>query len=287
VKPYVEALITLIISLAVAGAVAWAGAQGGALAFDLPVLALCAAVAFVVNWVVFVPAFLAHTERFYDLTGTLTYLSVVGFALALSPPSPRGWLLAGLIAVWAVRLGTFLFRRVHQDGGDGRFDEMKHSAPRFFVAWTLQGLWVFLTASAALTAITAPDDGLGIVDAVGALIWLAGFTVEVVADRQKRAFKRDPANAGRFITTGLWGWSRHPNYFGEILLWVGAAVLASSALDGWRYASLISPVFVFVLLRYISGVPLLAARNDARWGDEPEYQAYKASTPVLIPRPPR
>ena len=100
-------------------------------------------------------------------------------------------------------------------------------------------------------------------------------------------FRADPANEGRFITTGLWAWSRHPNYFGEILLWAGIALIAFPVLQGAQLATLISPVFVFVLLTRISGVPLLESRGKKRWGDEPAYQEYKARTPVLWPRPPR
>jgi protein-S-isoprenylcysteine O-methyltransferase Ste14 len=115
----------------------------------------------------------------------------------------------------------------------------------------------------------------------------AGFLLEIVADRQKRRFKADPANAGKFISSGLWAWSRHPNYFGEILLWLGVAMVAAPVLSGWQLVSLISPVFVVLLLTRVSGIPLLEARSDKRWGSEPEYQSYKLNTPVLIPRPPK
>ena len=122
---------------------------------------------------------------------------------------------------------------------------------------------------------------------VGIVVWVAGFAIEAVADRQKSVFKRDPANAGRFITSGLWAWSRHPNYFGEITLWTGIAIIAVPILDGWRWVTLISPVFVFLLLTRVSGIPLLEARGKKRWGDEQAYQEYTLNTPVLIPRPPK
>jgi steroid 5-alpha reductase family enzyme len=115
-------------------------------------------------------------------------------------------------------------------------------------------------------------------------VWIVGFTVEVVSDRQKRRFRQDPANAGRFITTGLWAWSRHPNYFGEIVLWLGIALIALPALSGWQYVTLISPLFVYLLLSRVSGIPPLESRAEERWGNDPEFQAYKARTPVLFPR---
>jgi steroid 5-alpha reductase family enzyme len=155
------------------------------------------------------------------------------------------------------------------------------------MAWTLQGLWVFLTLAAALAAITSERSlPLGIVAWVGLAIWIAGFAIEATADAQKQAFRSDPANRGRFIRSGLWAWSRHPNYFGEITLWVGVALIALPILSGWQYLTLISPVFVYLLLTRVSGIPMLEARADERWGGDADYEDYKARTPVLFPRPP-
>jgi steroid 5-alpha reductase family enzyme len=147
---------------------------------------------------------------------------------------------------------------------------------------------VLLTAAAALAIITGTErEPLGWVAYLGMAIWLAGFLIEVVADAQKSAFKRDPANEGRFISSGLWAWSRHPNYFGEITLWVGVAVMAVPVLSGWRWVALISPIFVYLLITRVSGVPMLEKRADERWGDEAAYRAYKERTPELMLRPPR
>ena len=247
----------------------------------------CAALAFAVQWVAFVPAFVRQTERFYDLTGSLTYMGVTLFAVAASGATTvRALLLAMLVFVWAGRLGSFLFRRIHQEGSDARFDGIKPSAPRFFIAWTLQGLWVFLTLCAALAAITTLEPApLGVRDLAGVLIWALGFAIEVIADRQKSAHRK--AHPGHFVDSGLWAWSRHPNYFGEIVLWVGVAVIASSALRGWQWVTMISPVFVALLLTKVSGIPILEKRADDRWGGEPDYQRYKSQTPVLLLRPPK
>ncbi len=275
--------------LVIGAAIAWAGSQSGRTFAGLPIFALCGAFAFVLNWLVFIPSNAMQTEHYFDLTGSLTYLSVVLLALGLGGASdPRAWLVGTMVALWAARLGTFLFIRVKKDGSDTRFDDIKPDFPRFLMTWTLQGLWVFLTIACGLAAMTtAAPRPLGFVAFVGFALWAVGFSVEVLADAQKRAFRRDPANAGRFITTGLWAWSRHPNYFGEILLWVGVAVTALPVLQGWQFVTLISPVFVYLLLTRISGVPMLESAGKKRWGDDAEYQAYKARTPVLWPRPPR
>jgi steroid 5-alpha reductase family enzyme len=288
VKRTLASLLNLAVVLLVGAFVGWAGSQGGATLGEIPVFGLCAALAFGINWLAFVPAYLAQTEHYYDLTGTLTYLTllVVGLSLGAAGDA-RAWIIALLVAVWAVRLGSFLFQRIQRDGRDTRFDRIKPRFGAFLVAWSLQGLWVLLTLSCGLVAMTTANSvPLGPLAFLGIGVWLLGFGIEVVADRQKQAFRADPDNHDRFITTGLWSWSRHPNYFGEIMLWVGIALLALPTLAGWQYVTLVSPVFVLLLLTRISGVPMLESAARRRWGDDADYQAYLARTPVLVPRPP-
>jgi len=288
-KPVVEAIIAILIALLVAAAVAWAGSQGGVSIAGMPLFAVAAVVAFVIQWLVFVPSYRLQTEHWYDLTGSLTYLCIViGTLLLVGRFDLRSLVIVALVTIWAVRLGRFLYRRVQKAGSDSRFDEIKPSFTGFLMAWTLQGLWVFLTLAAALAAMTTlSPPAFGVLAVIGVLIWMIGFLIEAVADAQKQAFRRDPANAGRFIHSGLWAWSRHPNYLGEITLWTGIALIALPALSGWQLVTLISPLFVYVLIVYISGIPMLESRADERWGDDPAYRDYKARTPVLFPRPPR
>jgi steroid 5-alpha reductase family enzyme len=287
-KTDITTLVTLPIIVLLGLGVAWAGSQGGASVLGVPVFALSVGLAFLIQWLVFIPAYLLQNERFFDLTGSITYITVAAIAVLLGPGvDGRSILLLTLVVIWAARLGTFLFRRIHKAGKDARFDEIKPSFARFLLTWTLQGLWVTLTLSAALAAITATTrKGLGLFALIGFLVWGFGFAIEVTADAQKSRFRAHPENKGRFIHTGLWAWSRHPNYFGEIVLWIGVAVIALPILRGWQWVTLISPVFVAVLLTRISGVPILEKRADEKWGGQEDYETYKARTPVLIPRPP-
>jgi steroid 5-alpha reductase family enzyme len=282
-----NALIALPIIILIALGLAWAGSQGGASVFGVPLFALSVGLIFLIQWVAFIPAYLLQTEAFFDLTGSLTYLSVTVIAVLLSPVvDGRSILLLALVVIWAARLGTFLFRRIHQAGKDDRFDEIKPSFIRFLNAWTLQGLWVTFTLAAALAAITTTTrKELGLFALIGFLIWVFGFAIEVVADTQKSRFRANPENKGKFIHTGLWARSRHPNYFGEIVLWIGVAVIALPVLRGWQWVTLISPIFVFLLLTRVSGVPMLEKKADTKWGGQEDYEAYKERTPVLIPRP--
>jgi steroid 5-alpha reductase family enzyme len=284
-----RSLIGILAAVVIGALVAVAGSDGSNQVGSIAVFALCGFLAYAINWLAFIPSNAAKTEKYYDLTGSITYITVTVVAVLLSSGvDARAWIAAAMVIVWASRLGSFLYRRIRRDGRDGRFDEIKVDPLRFFMTWTIQGLWVLLTAAAALAIITTAErKDLGWVAYVGIAVWAAGFAIEVVADRQKSSFRRDPANSGRFINTGLWAWSRHPNYFGEITLWTGMAILAVPVLSGWQWVVLISPLFVTVLLTRVSGIPMLERRADERWGDEAEYREYKESTPVLVPRPPR
>jgi len=283
-----NALIAIPVVILVGAGVAWAGSQGGASVLGVPIYVLAVGLAFLIQWVGFAMAYALRTEKFFDLTGSITYISVTILAVLLSPViDDRSVLLLAPVLIWATRLGTFLFGRIQKAGKDERFDEIKTSFPRFLNTWTLQGLWVTFTAAAALVGITSTTrKGLGWLALIGFVIWFLGFAIELMADTQKSAFRADPANKGRFIDTGLWAWSRHPNYFGEIVLWIGVAIIALPVLRGWQFVALISPVFVTLLLTRVSGVPILERRADEKWGGQEDYEAYKKRTPVLIPRPP-
>jgi steroid 5-alpha reductase family enzyme len=281
-----NALITFPVLILIGLLVVLAGSQGGSTVGGIPVFALSVGLAYLIQWLAFIPAYLLQTEKFFDLTGSITYISVISIAIAFSPGADaRSILLFVIVVIWAVRLGTFLFRRIRKAGKDDRFDEIKPSFIRFLNVWTIQALWVTFTVAAALVAITTTSrkglDGFAI---LGFLVWVFGFTMEVVADSQKSGFSKNPENKGKFIQTGLWSRSRHPNYFGEIVLWVGVAVIALPVLQGWQWVALISPVFVTLLLTRVSGIPLLESKADKKWGGQGDYEDYKKRTPVLIPR---
>lgn len=283
VKPVIGIAVVMLVSLGIV----WAGNQGSISVTGFPLFALCAGIGFLLHWVVFIPSYLFQTEHYFDLVGSVSYISAVTLAAAFHPDlDSRGLLLCVLIAIWAARLGSFLFSRVKKAGLDRRFTEIKTRFFRFLFTWTLGGAWVFITMAAGLAAITSQNQQApGLFVWIGLSLWLCGFAIEVIADRQKTVFRKDPANAEKFITTGLWAYSRHPNYFGEILLWLGITIIAVPALAGWQWVSIISPIFVTLLLTRISGVPLLEASGRKRWGDDPAYQRYLATTPVLIPLP--
>ena len=243
--------------------------------------------AFLIQWVAYIPAYIFQTEKFYDLTGSLSYLTVIWFVFLssnnLSGLNIQNLIVVTLISIWAIRLGTFLFGRIHKDGEDKRFRTIKTSASQFFMTWTLQGMWVSICTMCAITAISS-SQGI-IANALfylGLAFFIVGFAIEIVSDHQKSAFRAVPENKEKFITSGLWSKSQHPNYFGEILLWSAIALLSISSLNGTQYLTLISPIFTYVLLVYISGVRMLDDMGDKKWGHLEEYKEYKTNTPTLF-----
>lgn len=285
-KTDLKSLLAFPLLILIGVLVALAGSQHGAMILGIPVFALTVGLAFVIQWLVFIPAYVYQTEKFFDLTGSITYISLTIFAFLGTPGTDlRSRLLLILVLVWAIRLGTFLYKRIKKVGKDDRFDEIKPSFIRFLNVWTIQALWVTFTAAAAWVAITSSaKKDFDIFAIVGLIIWVAGFAIEVAADSQKSRFNAIPENKGKFIRTGLWVRSRHPNYFGEIVLWVGIAVIAIPVLQGWQWIALISPIFVTLLLTRVSGIPLLEAKADTKWGGQEDYEEYKKRTPELIPR---
>ena len=280
-KPVIGILTILVVS----AIVAFAGSQGSVAISTIPLFAICASVGFILHWAVFIPSYLLQTEHYFDLTGALSYISTITLAAYLHPLLDlRGLIICVLISIWAVRLGSFLFMRIKRAGQDRRFIESKTRFWQFLYIWTMGGAWVFITMAAGLAAITSMTQRpLGIFAIAGVFLWLVGFSIEVVADRQKTKFRQLPENADHFISSGLWAYSRHPNYFGEILLWLGITVIALPTLVGWQYVTLISPIFVALLLIKVSGVRLLEADGKDRWGSDPNYQYYVNNTPVLVP----
>ena len=250
----------------------------------------CAVICIGIQWVAWIPASIGKTERFYDLTGGLTYITLVGFSLwagsQSEPVSSRELIISLLVVIWSLRLSSFLYLRIHRTGKDGRFDKLKTSSIRFLVPWTLQGLWVFLTMIVVIVINTQANSApaLGIWDGIGLSIWILGFSIEVIADNQKTVFNSEPNNQGKWIDCGLWSYSRHPNYLGEILLWTGIAFFGVSCFTGLEKIAWISPLFIYLLLTKISGTPILDRRALEKWGDDSEYQTYREKTPLLFPR---
>ena len=283
-----QSLLNIIFSL-----ISFLIGYGIALSTGLELIQKAIIIAYMIQWIAFIPAYIFQTEKFYDLTGSITYLTVVIYVSYLSYDASNNLnigsiILASCILIWTIRLGSFLFLRIHKAGEDKRFRQIKPSPTRFFMTWTLQGMWVSICSMCALTAI-ATRNGVTLNNLfyIGLLIFVVGFLFEIIADTQKSNFRKDAKNKDQFIQHGLWSYSRHPNYFGEISLWTGIAVMSFSSLSGAQYLTMISPVFTYLLLVYVSGVRLLEISGMEKWGHLESYQKYVRSTPSLFPTYPK
>lgn len=241
---------------------------------------------FAIQIIVFIPSFIFRTEHYYDLTGGITYISTVVIALILKN-SYQGidlisLLLGSMVIIWATRLSSFLFLRVKKSGEDVRFKKIKHSFSWFLMTFMLQGMWVFMCIFPALIVISSFNSEINNYAIVGSFVWLFGFLFEIVADNQKSNFNK--LNKGKFISTGLWSMTRHPNYFGEFILWLGITIASLGYIDHYKYIVLLTPIFVYLLLTRVSGVNLLEEIGEKRWGNSKEYQKYKEKTPLFFPK---
>jgi len=288
-KDNLKDLAAIVACILTAYFVANAATVEGAVLYGVPAILLCAGVSFIVHWVVAIPSLITSSEKYFDFTGMIATLLVIAtaiFALLSSGQqiSIRSTIVAIFVSIWTLRLGTFLYIRIVKSGEDKRFREIKKSLPKFLMTWTLSALWVFLTTVNAVTIIILNQQvTLDLFFMAGFAIWILGFTFEAVADKQKKSFSKILENKDKFITLGLWSISRHPNYFGEIVLWTGIAIMSLPLLSGWQFLTLVSPVFVYLLLTKISGLPFLEEKAEKKWGNDKGYLEYKNNTPILIP----
>ena len=274
-------IINLAISLGVIFAtVAFAGLSGSDLVIKTAWYIL------IIHWVAFVPALIFKTEKFYDLTGSICYAfaSIFVYYQTYGTIFSLSLLISMAVLIWTLRLGSFLLKRVLDAGEDKRFRTIKNSPTQFFMTFNLSALWVVICSLCALTAVSNGVLNVEPVFYLGLLTFIIGFSIEVIADNQKTAFRSIPENSNKFITTGLWSVSRHPNYFGEVVLWMGIAIMSLPYLEGLQYWTLISPIFSFTLIYFVSGVRMLEARANVKWGESAEYQKYVEKTPVFFPK---
>lgn len=240
---------------------------------------------FLIHLLIFVPSYYFQTEKFFDLTGTISYVSSVFFIFfktnTVDSINLGSLALSTFIIIWSLRLGTFLFLRIKKAGKDRRFNEIKKSFSWFFMTFSLSGMWVTICSICALTGI-ANGIIFSSTTIIGIIIFTIGFTIEIIADSQKTKFRAMDDNKDKFIAIGLWKYSRHPNYLGEIILWLGISLISFSSLEGLQYITLISPIFTYLLLVNVSGINLLEKSGEKKWGHLDSYKSYKENTPRLI-----
>ncbi|XP_021740621.1 uncharacterized protein LOC110706930 isoform X2 [Chenopodium quinoa] len=255
---------------------------------DSHFLAITAIITVCYQFVFFVVTALLKFDKVTDFAGSTNFIILAVLTIVIKASwNFRQVILTLLVVIWGLRLGLFLLMRILQWGEDHRFDEMRANLGKLAVFWIFQAVWVW-TVSLPVTIVNASDKDPSIraVDIIGWIMWSIGFSIEATADQQKLSFKNSPSNRGKWCNVGVWKYSRHPNYFGEIFLWWGIFISSIPVLVGAEWLVIIGPVFLTLLLLFVSGLPLLEASADKKFGSVEEYRQYKKVTSPLVPLPP-
>ena len=260
--------------------------------FDKYYLLSSASLVLLIQLVFFWAAYFLKTDKVTDLSYGLTFiaLSVIFyfFAQELSLSLKIVYI---LIVIWGVRLSLYLFVRILKMGEDSRFDERRNNLVALAAFWGLQACTIWILMLPFTVSVSIPAEihkaRWGLPESLGFLIWFVGFLIETIADQQKFVFKNNPKNKKKWMETGLWAFSQHPNYFGEILLWWGMFFMIAPMLYGFYWLLLVGPVFITILITKVSGIPLLQASANKKYGDDPSYQNYIRRTNLLIPGQPK
>ncbi len=249
-------------------------------------LVMALIVSLVINLSMFVVAFRLQSDKLTDISYAVTFATIAVWGFVLSDKTWFHVILLAMVFLWALRLGGFLLYRVIRSGKDSRFDGMREDFLKFGKFWFAQAVTVWVMMIPSVFAFGATPV-FSILQVVGVSIWLIGLLCETTADFQKMAFSQNPANKDKWIATGIWNYSRHPNYVGEIMIWLGLYVYVVTNFSPLQaIIGLMSPLFIIILLLFVSGIPILEKSADKRWGNKPAYRAYKKRTSILIPLPP-
>ncbi len=252
---------------------------------DMPLVFIFAFSILSLNSIFFIHSYFFKSDIFFDLVGSFSFLSIgIISLLLLSDIDANQILIFFLLVFWALRLGPFLFIRRLVAGNDERLSEYFESPVSLYFLWCMNSLWVFFTSLSIIVIFSSNiSNDFGLLQWLGLIIWVFGYIIEVTSDSQKNRFNK--TNKGKFINIGLWKYIRHPNYLGEIIIWFGIFVISLNYIESFpSMLSILSPIFVFILLRYLSGVPQLEKRGDQKWGDLKEYVKYKEKTGIIFPK---
>ncbi|MCP4336966.1 MAG: DUF1295 domain-containing protein [Mycoplasma sp.] len=246
-------------------------------------LSIIFAISIGVNMFFFVIAFLVQKDLFTDITYASTFLITMIIQMAISHNYGINIIIALiLIALWSVRLGTFLFIRILKEKVDHRFDKMRGSFYKFFMFWLLQGITVFIVAMPSYMVTIFGKDEFNLLSLIGIIGAAISLLFETIADIQK--YRYYSKGNKKFIDYGLWKISRHPNYFGEYMFWIFNFVfVVLSTNNPLIWISIVGPLFILTLLYFVSGLPLLEKVMYKKFGEDEQYKKYLSKTPRIVP----
>ncbi len=219
-----------------------------------------------------------------DIAWGLGFVLMSWAAFLFSELSARSLLVNVLVTIWGTRLAWHIARRNLRKSEDSRYAVWRASWKHFYLRsylqiFMLQGFFLYIILFPALFIHASTTQNLQAIDVVGTVVWIIGFFFESVADRQLRDFLRDPANKGTIMDCGLWAYSRHPNYFGEVVQWWGIFLIALTLPHG--YVTVVGPLLLTFLILFVSGIPML----EKKYAGRSDFEAYKKRTSVFFPLP--
>ncbi len=246
-------------------------------------------ISLIIQTVFFIFAASFKSDKVTDLSYGLSFVILAWYLLLTNQRfQPLAILITVLITLWGIRLAGYLFIRILKIKKDKRFDGIRENPIKFGMFWFFQGvsIWVIMLPSIVLlnkqNSLT-----IGPIAIIGTILWLIGFVIETLADQQKFKFKNQPENKGKFIKSGIWKYSRYPNYFGEMLMWWSIFLIVVPTLSGLQWLSIIGALHITFILLFVTGIPPQEKRYQKKYKDSEEYQDYVENTSLLIPLPPK
>jgi len=257
--------------------------------FDPNNLLICLLVTILMQFSFFLVACTCRFDKVTDFAGGTNFVALAVLTFLLSGTySWRQILVTSMVVTWGLRLSGYLLYRIIKIGEDDRFDDKRSNPLKFAGFWIFQAVWVFVVSLPAMF-INAPASAgylaYTYMDIIGSVFFFMGLLIETISDFQKFNFRNNPENRGKWCEVGLWRLSRHPNYFGEISLWIGVFIVSSSICVGWQWTGVLSPIFTASILLFLSGIPLLEQKSDERFRENNDYVEFKKKTSPLIPLP--
>jgi len=252
---------------------------------DPIIIALIVVIA--INLFVYPVAYKLQTDKLTDITYSLSFLTLIsfGFWKGVGWADSHKIIMGIVLTAWSLRIGYFLLSRVIMMGRDKRFDQIRTNPKRFLRFFLLQGFasWVISIPFLYYFFFHQSEDGYLLLELIGWAIAILGLLIETIADQQKMNFKSREGNSSKLYTGGLYKYVRYPNYTGEILFWIGICVASAGVFIGLRWLSLISPIFIILLLVKVSGILFLEKGRAKQYGDDTAYQDYLSKTKALFP----
>ena len=251
--------------------------------FAVPDLLFTLAVSLAVQALFFAFAASLRTDKVTDLSYGLTFIALAALLWQRrGDDGTASLVLALMVIVWGLRLATYLLYRIIRIKRDPRFDGVREHFWKFLQFWVFQGIAVWVIMLPVVLWFGRPSPWRASMWA-GVVVWLAGLIIETVADAQKFRQKSRDGATSRWMSTGLWRYSRHPNYFGELLCWWGIFLFVAGDLAGWGWLGVIGPLTITYILLAVTGIPTLEKSAEAKWGRDPAYRAYVRRTSRLVP----